>query len=119
MNRQRILNSNTSVINAQKNRYKTGVTLIYSLIYIYRPSNTYSAIFSHFVEVFTVTESDVASRYSKESHFFNSIQVGIIFIYYTHKYSRYHDERAMRYLSFISYIYHTVTDMQHLHFEAC
>ena len=74
---------------------------------------------SYFVEAFSATENDVASRHSKGAQKLHAGQIGIRCRFCKHMPSKDKAERAMCYPSSISRIYQTVADMQRFHFEAC
>ena len=81
MNRRRILNSSTLVLNAPTKLDIKRVLFLSIPWDIERKPLMQTVLFkSHFVEVVTATESDVTSKYSKEAKNCNSGQVGIIYI---------------------------------------
>jgi len=74
---------------------------------------------SYFVEAFSCTEDDVATRHSKGAQKLHVGQIGIRCRFCKHFSSKDRAERAMCYPSSVSRIYQTVADMQRFHFEAC
>lgn len=74
---------------------------------------------SHFVELFSASDTDVASRHSKGAQKLFVGQIGIRCKHCTHLRSKDRAERAVCYPSSISRIYQTVADMQRFHFGAC
>ena len=82
-------------------------------------SNRQCYVRSEFVELFTATESDVASRHSKGAQKLYVGQIGLRCRYCQHIPIRDRTERSVCYPSSISRIYQTVADMQRFHFEQC
>lgn len=74
---------------------------------------------SNFVELFSASESDVASRHSRGAQKLYVDQIGIRCIYCALLPQRDRAERAVCYPSSLSRIYQTVADMQRFHFDAC
>lgn len=74
---------------------------------------------SYFVEAFSATENDVATRHSKGAQKLHVGQIGIRCRFCKHASTKDRAERSMCYPSSVSRIYQTVADMQRFHFEAC
>jgi len=74
---------------------------------------------THFVELFTASQTDVLSRHSRGAQKLHLNQVGLRCAYCAKIKPRDRAERAVCYPSSISRIYQTVADMQRFHFESC